>query len=312
MSARTIKKLPGTVPFEMQSISTMSSQVYMNATLNIRGIFDMFVPDVRDVSYRFSKKKRDVNKQTIKAPDEQIFSTRFEDQYKGVDMRKIKRKNSNKTYFRNQVMFDFNLDGCRINIMMFKNNFKITGSKTDDQNRRICNIVFGIFKDSVDLWELLPGHDVMEMLIDGTMKNTLFRGLYPVDRKVLNILMNDDRYSDTVISSEYETVHQPSVKIKIRADRPEDHIYEVVRFDGDSYTVHNVPENVYNKKVSNPTTIIVFASGEVTLSGKYTACRKMAYDFINMVFRVHRDELEEKGPEETKMIDFDDLMKNLK
>ncbi len=187
-----------------------------------------------------------------------------------------------------------------LNIMMFKNNLKIAGCKDkDDAIEAIMILWQEYFIHHPDTWKLKKGAISPRFQFDGVMRNVGFGFGFPLEKDELNDVLNDDKYSETVFMSHYESTSQPSVNVKLFSEKPADHTYEclVMPFDKKPYIVA-IPELTYRKKKKKDgtkfTTAIIFSSSQAILSGKYHANMKEAYEFlVDVIFR-HRKLVEER------------------
>ena len=247
-----------------------------------------------------------------------------------------------------------------LNIMMFKDNLKIAGCKDEiDAHEAILCLwhdYLSKIPHSFCFMDDVPrngtdvhrnGTDVpslakMKFIFDGVMRNVDFNLGFPVERVVLNEVMNEPRYREKVYMSTYEAMGPTNVNIKMYAQPDAGHRYNrlVVTIEGgdgdpesadaddgddDADTASLASSSPYKtrdiyfnttqrkkysttkeKKKEIYTTFIVFSSSETILSGKYDSSMKENYEFFNKIINENRDKLEEKirKPKEKAIADL--------
>ncbi len=278
-------------------ISTMTIQVYMNIELNLRKIFDE-IEITPPISYKHVEKKNMIMKKTIVAKPNTIFFTQLESDHRGINLKNKKNnpQNHKKTkFFRNQIMLYCALEGYNINIMVFKNNFKIAGIRRPEQIYEVCSFIYNTIKAKKGDWWTFDeqlGHDKVHMCVECVMQNTGFKKFeskIDINREKLNKILNENY--EEVIVSQLETTNQPSIKIQLSTNGCKLSEYEVIVFDDlpdKLFSTMIVKDNVYKKNVKQrpkpqKTTIIVFSSSEIIISGKFREKIDEAFYFINGV-----------------------------
>lgn len=216
------------------------------------------------------------------------------------------------TSFQNQTTIVLSLGDIVINVMLFKDNFKMAGCKTDDNATDAIRI---LWEDQIqglnahygfDVWSLKKDGDLKKystprFLFRPVMRNMNFKLAFFVDRNQLNLLMNKSKYSDTVAMSRCDTTGNANVNIKMHTAKPDDHYYDCLVYpsaDG-SGKVQLIPvkdNDLKTKKDRKPVriTFVVFSSAEVILSGRYPSMMKDRYEFFIKEMQKHRKQLEEK------------------
>ena len=205
--------------------------------------------------------------------------------------------------FLNQVTIVMSLGKLNLNIMMFKDNFKIAGCKGDKDAEEAMII----------LWEnyikhIASGYSIKinhlgnydpTFLFRLVMKNVDFKLGFYIDREQLNKLMNKKEYNKIVFMSQCETTGHTNVNIKMFCNKPEDYMYECMVLHSDesiSPFFSRIKDNPYKmeKRKNDRITFIVFSSSEIILSGRYDSEMEKAYNFfVDTVFN-HRQIIEEK------------------
>lgn len=272
-----------------KKISTKTIMVYFSIDFDIKLIASnrfKFIDTSRVVA-PLTKKNKQIDRKKIKAPYGDIFSSDYQGNIIGLDLRKKKKTTSRIPYFLNQIMFFVSLGDMNVNVMMFKNKFKISGCKTDDHAMQTVKIFWYKFRSTENIkdnfFSLKPKFDYPFFILETVMMNTGFNLKYYIRRKELNKIMNDPEYKDKVLLSQYESTTHPNVNIKMFSTCPVDHTFVKMELDTcpinkdiESFCKFNctytqVFENVFKKekKKVDQDTFIVFSSGQVIVTGRY-------------------------------------------
>lgn len=210
------------------------------------------------------------------------------------------------TNFLNQVTIVLSVGDVLLNVMIFKNNFKIAGCKNDDD---AVEAVMILWQDYIR--PIPKGWNIEEQFKDEdprfvfrlVMRNVDFHLGFFIDRRALNKFMNSEKYSDYVFMSQCETTGHTNVNIKMYCHKPEGYKYDCLVFpeDEDPY-FDELDKNPYKPKKPKKkryTTFIVFSSSEIILSGRYDEDMKRNYEFFVTVIMENRKQIEEniKEPE---------------
>jgi hypothetical protein len=195
-----------------------------------------------------------------------------------------------------------------LNIMMFKNNFKIVGCKHEEEAHQVVRL----------LWEkiqnlgcyTLVDENPPRFIIDSVMTNLDFSLGFNIDRKILNEVMNRPEYSSVICSSIFEPTSHTNVKIRMCRNEPERWYNDCLVFseedkslDNDGLIVVqkriNITNNPYKnpknaKKTSKYHTFLVPRSGKIIISGKYMPLiEEQYYLFLDIVHK-YKNIVEEK------------------
>ena len=129
------------------------------------------------------------------------------------------------TNFLNQVTIVLSIGSVILNIMMFKDNFKIAGCKEDNDAVEAAMILWQEYITRIhDGWTSRPQFEKEDprFLFRLVMRNVDFKLGFFIDRKALNMLMNSEKYSDRVFMSQCETTGHTNVNIKCIPDNLKD------------------------------------------------------------------------------------------
>ena len=302
-------------PFKETSISTCTILAYTNMLFDL----DKFINSIDLFHYTINStdltKKGIINKKKIRTPYGTIWHARYADDIRGVILpKKNKRKPKNNDikvdvtkrrtgYFRNQVMIELSLglDRGNVNIMLFKNHFKIAGCKQIDQAKEVVNIIWNKYINPSNCWEVTAkGETNPTIVIEEKMKNRGFRFDFNINRSALNTLMNDEKYRNFVNKSSYDATNATNVKIEMYIQKPEEYKMDIVEFKKDETGTY-IPEwyettenNYANKKREKDATFLAFSSGQVNVSGRYDEYMEKLYDFFVSEVYKHRDQVMEQ------------------
>ena len=233
------------------------------------------------------------------------FCTQCKNYYTLKQLKKI-------TNFLNQVTIVLSIGSVILNIMMFKDNFKIAGCKNDKDAEEATLILWQDYINKINKgWEMRPqfSEESPTFIFRLVMRNVDFKLGFFIDRKALNKLMNSKKYNEKIFMSQCETTGHTNVNIKMYTQEPEGYTYDclVAPLDEEPYLTES-ETNIYKIKKTKKkeyTTFIVFSSSEIILSGRYEKRMKDDYEFfVSEVFK-NRSLIEEKIKEpDTDLLTF--------
>lgn len=210
--------------------------------------------------------------------------------------------NKTPTHFLNQVTIVLSLERVILNIMLFKDSFKIAGCKTRNDAVEATMILWQDYISKINnsffIKEKFLHEKNPQFLFKLVMRNLDFRLGFPIDRQKLNELLNKDVYIDKIAMSQCEPTGNTNVNIKMIQKKPKSYLHEclVIPKDGEVHFIH-LEKNHYKmkkKKKTRHVTFIVFSSSEVILSGMYEKKMKEMYEFfVTEVFK-NKSLIEEK------------------
>ena len=213
--------------------------------------------------------------------------------------------------FLNQITIVLSIGHIILNIMLFKNNFKIAGCKEDDDAVESTMILWQNYVLHSKGWAQIPDEKNPKFVFSLVMRNVDFRLGFFIDRKELNRLMNHKKYANKIFMSQHESTAHTNVNIKMYAKKPDGYMYDclVIPKKKESYFVklqHN-PYKPKKKKKPKYTTAIVFSSSEIILSGRYEETMRKAYEFFVKAAVSNKTLIEEKlkSPDQDLMAHLD-------
>ncbi len=202
-------------------------------------------------------------------------------------------------HFLNQMTVVISIGDIILNVMLFKNSFKIAGCKKNDDAIEATMI---LWEDNIRPLNdfVVPKGEEPKFLFNLVMRNVDFRLGFAIDRQKLNSLMNSSRYSDIISMSQCETTSHTNVNIKMFTKKPEGFDYDCLVIPIDTkkkaYFI-KMKKNTYKskkKKKKKYITFIVFSSSEVILSGRYEKNMEEMYKFFVAEVFKNKSAIEEK------------------
>jgi hypothetical protein len=289
--------------FEQLPVSTMTIMVYSNMNYDLKTFFkDIYVSDI---SPPLTKKHQRIDKKKIRAPYGNIYSTVFGNEFRGLDLRKKKKKIGKKTieYFLNQVMIFISLGEININIMLFRDNFKIAGCKTYDDAMEVTMLLWEEFIKPTQCYTFKNKETEPKFIHDCVMKNFSFKFDFNIHRMNLNNMMNRQEYKDKVHLSQFEATDSTNVRIKMYSNGPHSNKYHMLTYkpepalifyegnyrDDDDF----IDQSKKRKTKQFYITFIVFSSGEVIITGRYENNMKDMYHFFTDLVLKNKDDISE-------------------
>lgn len=149
----------------------------------------------------------------------------------------------------------------------------------------------------------------VNFLFDLVMKNVDFKLNFSIDKKKLNILMNNPEYNNYVFLSQWEATSATHVNIKMHTKIPDDFRYNILVYEnGEAKNPYFIQsqQNIYAKKKKRAkcTTFIVFSAMEIILTGRYDSCMKEAYNFFVNATVNNKEQISEKVCEPKMPLDI--------
>lgn len=215
--------------------------------------------------------------------------------------------------FLNQITIYISIGHVILNVMIFKNLFKIAGCRSRKDAIDVCTVLWGILNSIDNSWSINTDVDSIDASpkigLDPVMQNIDFNIGYKIDRYALNILLNGPDYYDYISSCIFEPTSDTNVQIRIKATRPDEHMYDIitlsykglqnrdVSMDENSCIIKKVPVWSFNvtradsfgtlkaeKRLKDQNiTITVFGSGKIKTSGRYLDDMDTVYNRLKSI-----------------------------
>ncbi|HSA76109.1 MAG TPA: hypothetical protein VLE02_01070 [Nitrosarchaeum sp.] len=196
--------------------------------------------------------------------------------------------------FLNQITLVMYLKGRFLNIMIFKNKFKMVGFKDEMDSVYVINTLFKTTLTKKSLWSSIDGEHPLYIFFTA-MKNFDFKLGFPIDVISLNNVMNKEEYDHMIFMCQRESARGSSVNIKFYTEQPDDYRYTALTYKNDQPIISFLRENILKKTPTKKKyiTFIVFSSSEVILSGRYKDMRD-AYNFFLECIQNNKSEILER------------------
>jgi hypothetical protein len=137
-------------------------------------------------------------------------------------------------------------------------------------------------------------------LFETVMCNVGFKLNFPISKCKSNALLNNEVYRHSVELSQCETTSATHVNIKLVSQRPENFMFYVLSYPGADVTdpfFFKTPQRLYARKPEeefSEVTLILFASSQTILTGRYVEDRKKTYEFFIKMAIDNKEEIREK------------------
>lgn len=202
-----------------------------------------------------------------------------------------------RTIMKNNIEFTIPVN---LNIMTFRNGLKLVGCKTDAEVYTVIGILWGHINE-------IQCHRVTDkfpprFIIDPVMTNLDFQLGFKVNRRELNNILNDPKYSSIIFTSNFEPTSHTNVKVRMKKYPPEGWEYNCLIFpyekEINKYELIKVSDNPYQdpknkKKCSKFHTFLIPRSSKVIVSGKYLSLLEEHYNYFIHIVEENREKIEE-------------------
>lgn len=287
-------------PFNELKTSTMTVMAYTNIDFNFDVLFNKL--PITEVDLVLTKKKKTPDMKKIEAPYNSIISVRYKNKFRGINTKPNLDIQASGNYFLNQVTCILSMGGKKhLNIMIFRNKFKIAGTKTMDQAYLAVKLLWGhisAIKNSYENESDIPPRFVFST----AMRNADFKLGFIIDRMKLNNLMNRPEYrKDLVHVSRFNAEENTNVNIKMQCNSKFRKFTCMTFYDNNKPKFSSIDENIYDikkNKKKNYTTFLVFRSSKVIISGKFYDEMKEKYERFTKIILKYKKDIEENIKQE--------------
>lgn len=324
------------VHFDDLARTTKTVMVYTNIEVDLPTLFyNIPVYEVNNVPLTKKKKRPDIKK--VRAPYLSIISIRDcatlehrgiitkperfeihklrEKERKGTiteeELEKLKKINIEQKSldFRNQLCCYISLTKnntspiLNINLMIFKDSFKIVGCKQDEYahniTKRLWHHLYTVNKKT-PLYKKLD-NDPPTFLFDFVMNNLSFYLGYQIHRKKLNALLNKVEFNEKIEKSHFDPSGNTNINVTMYSETPSDFSHLAYRFTGDVDTLKQIriKTNIYKERKKKgrgkppKITFLVFRSSKVIFTGRYLTEMEDAYHYFLDIAKKNRSTFEE-------------------
>lgn len=293
----TIKDPSDTNLFDQLKTSTKTIMVYSNLTFDLFNILYTFpIAPVKIV-------KSGAGKSTVVTRYGGVFSLQRGNETRGVNTRKGSGKSKKKQskaieHFLNQVSIQMSLGNHNVHMMVFSDNVKIAGCRSNEDAITAISIFFTNYLSPISkekpCFKVKEGHSKPLFLFDSVMKNVDFSLGFDLDRQKVNNLFNREDSKEYVFLSQFESTEQKSVNMKMYSSKPEDFRYTLYSPLDD--TLEEVDNNPFHEDTKEQLydSFLIFSSSKVILSGKYDKNMERSFrHFVNKIME-NKDYVMEK------------------
>lgn len=224
---------------------------------------------------------------------------------KNIEPEKLKRI----VPFLNQLTLSISLGHIIVNVMMFKDNFKITGVKSLENAYEIIMLLWEEYICNTTYWTYKNGgENSARFLFELVMKNVKFKLNFPINKCEANLLMNRAELKGKIKKSQCETTSSTNVNIKMKSKRPTNFRYNILIYNDKGHNGNNGPHDwaqpyfrqsltklyAEKEKESPFVTFILFSSAQTILTGRYDENMRDRYYFFIKTILEHKDKISEK------------------
>jgi TATA-box binding protein (TBP) (component of TFIID and TFIIIB) len=304
--------------FDNIPVSTKTFIVMTNISLKIRELFD----SIPITPYIVIPKRRGRKKKVLQAdpnegiPSGSIITLEFEDQIRGVDLKKKKKVKEDEikkrgNYFRNSVTIVMIIEDKRINFKVSRNGkLQMTGCKNDDHAELVVKYLWKIIMKLDDVHTFIDDSNNFQAIFIPAMRNIDFPLGFYVNREELDSYINEDTDYHSLLETSFGYTGV-NIKIPVVDDIRELSLkrmfYNKEQWVEDTVLYQDyldmLPEKEKEKKLSKKrfNTFLVFHSGKIIMSGICAEFQKETYYHFLDIIRECYDRIEEKLESEVKI-----------
>jgi TATA-box binding protein (TBP) (component of TFIID and TFIIIB) len=293
-----------TVDGNIIPVSTKTIIGYSNLNVDILELYNNLpIKEYIQKEKKRGRKKKEVEEDPNKnIPNGSIITLKFEDNFRGVNLKKTKRSKNNLKYFRNALTVIMKVNNDKyLNFKISKNGkFQITGAKSVDQSIEALSYFWNNIK-SLDKYKDL---ETFEIYLLTVMTNIDFNIGFEVDREKLDMYMNEDKRFNSLLEASFGYT---GVNIKFPVNNVEPEIIHIKfnREDNEPTYIESPNWDSFIKKIDKKdgdkmiskkrySTFLVFHSGEVIMSGMNIKMMKPHFDTFSTMIKESRHIIEEK------------------
>lgn len=203
----------------------------------------------------------------------------------------LKKIIANDRYFRNQTTLIIMMDNNKqLNVMIFSNSIKIVGCNSMEQAKEGIRI---LWRDHISrnpkMYMSSPGEEIKFTFVPAMINVQFQIGEFKIDRDALKKILNREKYEYLVHSASFMPT-STSVNIKLHKRRtviPCDELYcenPLAEFE------QRVVQFTRNPKKKSKTTVLVFFSASIIMSGQDMDSIREDYEEIMRVLKENEEE----------------------
>jgi TATA-box binding protein (TBP) (component of TFIID and TFIIIB) len=220
--------------------------------------------------------------------DERILTIYYQNQYRGCDHKKRKKKTPVK-YFRNALNIVIRITDKIINFKVSKNGkFQITGCRSYDHAIQVVRYFF----DYVPT-EFICHVPPIEVVFYTVMTNIDFNVGFCINRQKLDTIINESTNINSLLETSFGYT---GVNIKFPIEQEIDVSIPRLRYHPDKTVEIDNIQYKYSQKKKKYNTFLVFHSGNIIMSGPNPLYMKSDYNTFVSLLRMWRTDIEESNP----------------
>lgn len=288
-------KLPD---FDSIPVSTKTFVVMTNIKIDLEKIFS-FLPVTKYIVVPKKRGRRktisevDPNKDI---PSGSIITLEFEDEIRGVDLKKKKNRSKKKgNHFRNSVSTVMIIDNKKVNFKITRNGkFQMTGCKFDIHAEKCVNYIWKYIKEIKSIYNFENNEKQLAALFIPAMRNIDFGLGFNVDRQKLDEYFNIKTPYNSLLEASFGYTGV-NIKIPLKKSILDLKIKKLIDKNGEWGRVewltyldylNLLPGKEKDKKVKKDrhNTFLVFHSGKIIMSGIHSDYMKDTYyEFVDII-----------------------------
>jgi hypothetical protein len=203
--------------------------------------------------------------------------------------------------FLNQATIVMMYNNVTVNIMTFKNQFKVAGNKAIDLALEVIMVLWeNYIQPHPRLWsKKFPNSPEAHFRFEKVMQNVDFGLGFPISRIKLNEYFNHNNINvnGKRFVSGLEITSNPYIKITVPSFTPDKFMYNVLVYNdfGCNPELGETSKRLYSYKPvkKKNVTFIVFCSSKIILSGRYDEDMKEYYESFVNELKTNKDQIME-------------------
>lgn len=292
-------------PFETMTASTKTIIGISNVEFCIENIFNFLNICEYEIipKKRGRRKKNEVQKKEPTLEEGSIVTLKYQDNMKGVNLKRSSSSNHKKKYFRNALTVVMFIQGKFINFKLSKNGkFQITGVKKTKNAIECIKYFWNLIKDGDNLFNMNKTEPTFIVKFLTVMTNIDFNVGFNINREHLDTYINKNTNFNSLLEMSFGYT---GVNIKFPLKNNIDFYLPQIQYKDNMWIEDTILYSQYinslsiseQKKIQNKkryNTFLVFHSGNVIMSGMIKLFMKQEYDNFRKIIIDSKSYIEEK------------------
>ena len=263
--------------FKTIPISTRTIIVTTHVEMNIENLYNKLpiTPyKVKEKKRGRKKKKEVINEIENKVENGSIVSLKYQDNIRGVELKKKKRSTK---FFRNAVTVIMFVDGKLINLKISTNGkMQVTGCKEIDNCKNAMISLFNIILSEPSTFLNGEITDEINIIFNNVMTNKdFFIGFY-INRENLDKIINSSTEHNSILETSFGYT---GVNLKMNLDKNRERSFDCLRINSKTKETLNYkmsycdyieklnPKEIEKENKTKYITFLIFQSGNIIMSG---------------------------------------------